>query len=166
MSDPERWLRAGTVGRPHGLDGSFHVSDPVAELLEAGPGVLVAGRERRISRRAGYDARPIVALEGCDDRVAANALRGEEILVARDGAPELAEDEWWAHDLEGCSVRDGDVQVGVVTRLLGLPSCEVLEVARASEADTLLVPLIKDAVRTVDVESREIDIDLHFLGAG
>lgn len=165
MSDPERWLRAGRVGRPHGLDGSFHVGDPVAELLAVGLRVLVAGRDRRIARHAGYPARPIIRLEGCDDREAANALRGEEVLVAREHAPELGEDEWWARDLEGCVVRDGGIDVGVVTRLIELPSCEVLEVARAREGDTLLVPLIKDAVRAVDVESREIDIDRRFLGA-
>ena len=32
-----------------------------------------------------------------------------------------------------------------------------------SETD-LLVPLVLDAVRTVDLERREIEIDLHFLG--
>lgn len=164
MTEPERWLLAGTVGRPHGLDGSFHVAGAVAELLVAGGSVQVHGHERRIVRRAGLDARPIVRLDGCCDRDAAQALRGAELLVARDRAPELEEDEWWARDLERCSVRDGAVEVGVVTRLLGLPSCEVLEVARSAGGLPLLVPLIKDAVRTVDIERRTIDVDLRFLG--
>jgi 16S rRNA processing protein RimM len=164
LTDLERWLRAGTVGRPHGLDGSFRVTDGIPELLVVGAGVMVQGRERRIVRRAGLDARPIVRLEGCDDRDAARALQGIEILLPRDQAPELGEDEWWARDLEGCAVRDGGVEVGTVTRLLGLPSCEVLEVARADGGDALLVPLIKDAVRNVDVQSRAIDIDMRFLG--
>ena len=47
---------------------------------------------------------------------------------------------------------------------LALPSCEVLEVERAQGGDALLVPLVSDAVRLVDVERREIDIDLAFLG--
>ncbi len=159
-----RWLLAGTVGRPHGLDGSFHVGGAVAELLVAGASVQVNGRERRIVRRAGLDARPVVRLDGCCDRDAAQALRGAELLVARERAPELEEDEWWADDLERCAVRDGTLEVGVVTRLLGLPSCEVLEVARREGGAPLLVPLIKDAVRTVDVERRTIDVDLRFLG--
>ncbi len=164
MTDPERWLRAGTVGRPHGLDGSFHVVDGVPELLVSGGAVVVAERQRVIVRRAGFDARPIVRLDGCDDRDGAQALRGAEILVARERAPELEPDEWWAHDLEGCTVHDADVEVGVVTRLLGLPSCEVLEVDRAGGGPQLLVPLIKDAVRAVDIERRTIDVDLRFLG--
>jgi ribosomal 30S subunit maturation factor RimM len=84
--------------------------------------------------------------------------------VARSGAPELDEDEWWATDLEGCAVRDGDREVGVVARLLALPSCEVLEVRRAGDAPDLLVPLVRDAVRDVDLDGRVIDVDLTFLG--
>jgi 16S rRNA processing protein RimM len=158
------WLRAGTVGSPHGLDGSFHVVAPNAPLLTLGATVLVAGRELRITRRAGTDSRPILRVEGHADRDAARALGGEELLVSRDHAPELEPDEWWAEDLEGCAVHDGSRQVGTVRRLLALPSCEVLEVARTSGRGDLLVPLVADAVRAVDVERREIEIDLRFLG--
>ena len=49
-------------------------------------------------------------------------------------------------------------------RLLALPSCEVLEVERVEGGDLLLVPLVSDAVRTVDLERKEIQIDLAFLG--
>jgi 16S rRNA processing protein RimM len=158
------WLRAGRVGRPHGLDGSFHVTQPATELLRLGARVVVADRETRISRRAGTDERPIVRLEGHEDRAAAEALRGSELLVARTDAPELGEDEWWAEELEGCRVHDSGRPVGIVERLVALPSCEVLEVAREGGAAELLVPLVTDAVREVDLERREIDIDLQFLG--
>jgi 16S rRNA processing protein RimM len=164
LSDSERWLHAGVVGRPHGLDGSFHVAEPVASLLTPGTVLSVAGRERRIARRAGFDARPILRLEGFENREAVEEVRGQELLVARASAPELEPDEWWAHDLEGCSVCDGDRRVGVVSRLLELPSCEVLEVARSDGGGALLVPLVTDAVRDVDLERREIQVDLRFLG--
>jgi 16S rRNA processing protein RimM len=152
------------VGRPHGLDGSFHVGAPIAGLLAAGARVMVGGVGQRIVRLAGDEARPIVRLEGCERREDAEALRGQEILVARSGAPELGEDEWWATDLEGCSVRDADLEVGVVARLLELPSCEVLEVTRHEGGPALLVPLVKDAVREVDLERRVIEVDMEFLG--
>jgi 16S rRNA processing protein RimM len=160
------WLRAGTVGSPHGLDGSFHVSQPNAALLKLGAEVLVAGRERRVTRRAGTDARPIVRVEGCDDRDSARALGGSELLVAREFAPELEEDEWWAEELVGCVVYDEERRVGIVVRLLGLPSCEVLEVARDDDLPDLLVPLVADAVRAVDVERKQIEVDMQFLGEG
>ena len=160
----DRWLRAGIVGRPHGLDGSFHVGSPVPGLLDVGVEVRIDGVPRRIDRMAGHERRLILRVEGSDGREAAEHLRGHEILVSRDEAPPLEEDEWWATDLEGCTVRDGDREVGVVARLLALPSCEVLEVARHGGGPELLVPLIRDAVRDVDLDQHVIDVDLRFLG--
>jgi 16S rRNA processing protein RimM len=164
LNEEHAWLRAGTVGRPHGLDGSFYVGAPVSGLLTPDAVVTVGGERRRIIRLAGHDRRPILRLEGCEQRADAQALGGQEILVARSGAAPLGEDEWWATDLEGCAVRDSEDEVGVVTRLLALPSCEVLEVARHAGGAALLVPLVKDAVREVDLDRRVIEIDLAFLG--
>jgi 16S rRNA processing protein RimM len=161
---PHGWLRAGRVGRPHGLDGSFHVVTPNAALLDAAERVMVAGGEREIVRRAGTASRPILRLAGSEDREAAEAIRGEELTVPRSLAPALEEDEWWAEDLVGCAVHDGGRHVGVVRTMLALPSCEVLEVAREDGDGELLVPLVSDAVREVDIDARSIEIDLRFLG--
>ena len=163
MRSRQDWLLAGRVGPAHGLDGTFRVSTAIPPLLVLGGTVLVGDEERVIDRRAGHDGRVLVRLEGCEDRNGAEALHGAELRVPRSVAPALGEDEWWVDDLEGCTVRDGDVAVGVVGRVLALPSCEVLEVAR-TDGKELLVPLISDAVRTVDVTGRVIDVDLAFLG--
>jgi 16S rRNA processing protein RimM len=167
--DPPEWLSAGVVASAHGLDGSFHVARPRADLLVLGARVLIAGREGEITRRAGTDQRPIVRVSGCEDRDSAKLLGGKELQVPRSAAPALEADEWWAEDLQGCAVHDAGRPVGTVARLLALPSCEVLEVARAGPdgdqpAPPLLVPLVKDAVRAVDIEARSIDVDLKFLG--
>ena len=159
-----RLLRAGRVGRPHGLDGSFHVVDPNPALLQAGAELLLDGERRTIVRRAGDDRRPIVRLEGCEDRDEAQLLQGRELTASRPQAPELEPDEWWVEDLEGCRVVDGGRVVGVVRRLLSLPSVDVLEVERPAEAGDLLVPLVGDAVRRVDTQAKEIEVDLRFLG--
>jgi 16S rRNA processing protein RimM len=157
------WLAAGRVGRPHGLDGSFHVTRPRSALLARGATVRVGDAEAEIVRRAGTDERPILRLAGHEDRAAAEALRGLDLLVHRDEAPALGEDEWYAEDLAGCRVVDGPVDVGRVRRLVALPSCEALEVERAG-GDDLLVPLVRDAVRSVDVTDGVVDVDLAFLG--
>jgi 16S rRNA processing protein RimM len=159
---PAPLVHAGRVGRAHGLDGSFYVTQPRPALLGAGRTLLVHGRPATIERRAGTDARPIVRLEGCRDRDAAEALRGADLHVPRGDAPALEEDEFWPEELEGCTVHDGPREVGTVRALRALPSCEVLEVERPGAPD-LLVPLIRDAVRAVDLDARRIDVDLVFL---
>jgi 16S rRNA processing protein RimM len=156
-------LEAGRVGRPHGLDGSFYVTGARPRLLVAGAKVTLAGGAHEIVRRAGVDQRPIVRLGGVEDRNAVEALRGAPLTVPIAEAPDLEQGEWWSHELEGCTVYDGARALGTVLALLELPSCEVLQVRRA-EGGELLVPMVKDAVRVVDVAARRIEIDLDFLG--
>ena len=145
-------MTAGRVGRPHGLDGSFYV-DRVSESLEVGTEVLVAGRSARVERRAGTDDRPIVRLSGVADRDAAGGLRGEPLMV---DAGELEEGEYLVADLVGCEVPG----LGPVRSVITLPSCDVLEVGD----DGVLVPLVSDAVSSIDLDARVIEVDRGFLG--
>lgn len=145
-------MTAGRVGRAHGLDGSFYV-DQVSEPLVAGTEVSVAGRSARVERRAGTDDHPIVRLSGVGDRAAAEALRGERLLV--DGG-DLGEGEYLTADLVGCEVPG----LGRVRRVIAAPSCDLLEVGD----DGVLVPFISDAVRRVDTKARVIEVDAGFLG--
>ena len=154
-------LHAGRVGRAHGLDGSFHVTRPRAGLLVLGNGVRVGEAVREIVRRSGTAERPILRLEGVDDRAAAEALRGQELMVDRAVAPPLAPGEYWAEDLEGCVVVTPDGrELGRVSAMRALPSCEVLEVGE------LLVPMVSDAVLDIRPEQRRIVVDPDFLGLG
>jgi 16S rRNA processing protein RimM len=158
-------LQAGRVGRAHGLDGSFVVTRPRPRLLVKGGRVQVAGTDTEIVRRDGTDAKPLLRLAAFQTREQADSLRGEDLLVPRGDAPQLDEDEWLAEDLEGLRVVDGEKAIGVVTRLLAYPSCDLLEVRRGDGGE-LLVPLVSDAVRTVDVGAGSVDVDLAFIEGG
>jgi 16S rRNA processing protein RimM len=162
---PAARISAGRVGRPHGLDGSFYVTHPRTRLLRVGVAVEIAGRSTRVVRHAGTEQRPIVRLEGIDDRESAEELRGVELLLDDDQAPELGPNEWWAHELEGCTVHDArGGMLGTVARLIELPSCEALEVSPPGGGEPLLVPMVKDAIRGVSAARRRIEVDADFLG--
>ena len=148
------------MGRAHGLDGSFHVTSPRPRLLTLGMPTDLG----EIVRRVGTDERPVIRLAGLETREAAEALHGQPLLVALEHAPPLEPGEWWAHELEGLRVTDGEREVGTVRRMLELPSVEVLEVERPNGTE-LLVPMVGDAVRELDMEGRRVDVDLRFLDA-
>lgn len=164
-------LWAGRVGRAHGLDGSFYVTAAKPRLLTLEATVKVDGRGAKIVRRAGTDEHPLIRLQGIEDRGAAEALRGLELTIDFAEAPELEEGEWWAGELEGCEVLDGERRVGIVLRLMELPSCEALQVRLdrpsqregADGAPELLIPMVRDAIRSVDPATRRIDVDMDFL---
>jgi 16S rRNA processing protein RimM len=149
VADAARLVTAGVVGRPHGLDGSFHVERPM-QPLRAGTVVRVAEAQRRVERSDGTEQRPLIRLDGVATREAVASLRGELLLVE----DRLADDEWLAEDLVGCRVEG----LGTVLRVIDSPSCHLLELEGGE-----LVPLIADAVERVDVERRTIEVDRRFL---
>jgi 16S rRNA processing protein RimM len=118
--------------------------------------VFVDGAPRTVERLAGTPHKPIMRLAGCSSREHAEALRGLPIELPRDEAP-LEEGEFWASDLAGCTVVDGAREVGVVARMVALPSCEALEVG------DLLIPMVRDAIRSIDIAARRIDVDMGFV---
>jgi 16S rRNA processing protein RimM len=156
-------LVVGRVGRPHGLDGSFYITRPKPRLLSLGAVLTVAESQLEVVRLAGTDKHPIVRLDGVSDREAAEALRGLELTVDTREAPVLADGEWWSHELEGCEVLDGARTIGTVLRMIELPSCEALEVRPLDGGASLLVPMVKDAVRRVEPAARRIEVNLDFL---
>ena len=142
------------MGKPHGLDGSFHVIDPMPDALAVGADVGLG----KISGRKGTDAAPILRLDVAPDRTAIEALRGRELTVPRTAAPALGQDEYWADDLVGCAVVAGDRELGTVERMVAYPSCEVLVVGEH------LIPMVRDAIAAVDLDARRIAVHADFLG--
>jgi 16S rRNA processing protein RimM len=140
-------LSAGRVGRAHGFDGSFWVED-ASHPLSLGTEVVLGGRTVAVERRSGTDQRPLIRLSGVTDP---RAHGGEPMLVEG----ELEEGEWLASDLVGCEV----VGLGRVRKIVGGPSCDVLELE-----DGTLVPLVSDAVVEVDVTAGKIVANRAFLG--
>jgi 16S rRNA processing protein RimM len=128
-----------------------------AELLAGREELLLGDRRVVLTRHAGTPEKPILRIAECASREEAEALRGTELRVPEAEAPPLEEGEYWAKDLEGCRVYDGEVEVGVVSKMVALPSCEALEVGDR------LIPLVRDAIRSVDVQARRIDVDLGFV---
>ena len=153
-------MLAGRVGKPHGLDGSFVVLDPVPDALTVGAAVVVGGRHTTITGRKGTDERPLLRLEIAPGRNEIEPLRGEAIDVPGVAAPELEEDEYLAEDLVGCRVVVGGETLGVVREMLALPSCEALVL----EGSDVIVPLVRDAIAAVDIPDKRIDVNGGFLG--
>lgn len=137
-----------------GLRGEMDVAVGTDHPDRFAPGSVVYRGDRALTvrtvRRQGD--RTVVSFEEVTDRDGAEALTGAELTIPADQARALDEDEYWDHDLIGCSVvtSDGEV-VGEVTDVLHQPANSVLVVAGERE---VLVPLIKDVVREVVVGER------------
>ncbi len=154
-TEPETELvRIGRVGRPHGTDGAFVVEEASEDprRFEVGAELLVDGELARVtlSRQVGGRRRAIKL-----DRTAA---RGAELTVLRDELSPLPSDAYYVADLIGLTVLDErGVRVGVVRDVLPGPANDALEL------DTgLLLPLVEDCVREVDLAERRVHLNPGF----
>ena len=159
-----RRVRLGRVGRPHGIAGAFHVSEPTErlDLLDAGRSVQIGSTQFTVVWRRGTGARPLIKVGGVEDRERARALNGEPITVAREELGQLAEREFFVDDLIGCEVKADRRSLGRVRDVLLLPSVDAIEV-EDDAGQTLLIPLVGDAIKRIDAEARTIEVNATFL---
>ena len=158
MSPSGRLVSIGRVGPAHGRDGSFWLENAVEaahEALAQGTEVVVGPSRTRVERCAGSSDRPLLRIAAIETRAEAAARRGEGVLVAEELAP-LGPGEWLVEDLVGARVEG----LGEVRRVLAGASCDLLEVGY----DALLIPLVSDAVLSIDPGARVIEVDRRFLG--
>jgi 16S rRNA processing protein RimM len=156
-TEPEPELvRVGRVGRPHGVDGAFVVEDASEDpqRFAVGSELRVDGEPARVlvSRRVG-GGRPAIKL---DRRVE----RGAELTVRREDLAPLPPDSYYVADLVGLDVLNerGDV-VGVVRDVHSGPANDVLELETG-----LLLPLVEDCIREVDLADGRIHLNPGFTG--
>ncbi len=151
---PDR-VRLGTAGKAHGLDGTFGVDAPCGWFAFAtGTVVLVDGVAHRIRRRAGTDARPLVALDGISSREGAEALRGRPIEIPGDEVPAAEDGAFFRFDLVGCEVFQGAARLGTVTAVEDGVAHDILLL----DSD-LRLPFVEAVVPVVDIAARRIEVD-------
>jgi 16S rRNA processing protein RimM len=98
-----------------------------------------------------------VALEGLEDRDAAEALRDFEIVIERAALPAAAEREYYRDDLLGFAVHNTEgVVLGTLQHFLAAPSVAVMVVRGERE---YTVPAGPPHLKRVDLERREIEVD-------
>ncbi|HET7729223.1 MAG TPA: ribosome maturation factor RimM [Usitatibacter sp.] len=96
-------------------------------------------------------------LAGCDDRDAAERLKGADIAVPREALGEDEEGMLFQVDLVGLDVVDaGGARLGTVDSFFETGDTSVMVVKGARER---LIPFVPDYVKGVDRDARRITVD-------
>ena len=168
MNAPDSRQRMITVGRLHGAFGvrgevkleSF--TDPLRSIARYQPWIL---RDARGIERACEGVRVreggkglIATMPGIEDKDAADALRGTEVLVPRSALPPPAEGEFYWVDLEGLRVVNVEgTDFGIVSHLFSTGANDVL-VARGERER--MIPFVQpDFIRSVDFDAGVVTVD-------
>lgn len=145
------------IGSAHGLKGEVRVKTFTVE-----PGTLASygslqdktGRAFKIAGHRPSKDGLVVKFKGVNDRNAAEALNGTELLVDRSSLPDADEpDEYYHADLIGLAAtfEDGG-EAGMVIAVHDFGAGDILEIQPVKGA-SILVPFTQDAVPSVDLAS-------------
>jgi 16S rRNA processing protein RimM len=149
----------GRLGRPHGLDGyiGLYVDEDDVVHFQPGKTVFVEGRPYVVGAIRRADRGHHLKLFGVDSRVAAEAIRGNDVLAAE--RRELGENEYWPEDLVGLTARDPDGNdIGIVSSLVTGGAQDRLVVER--EGARFEVPFVTELVPEVDVTGGFVVVNL------
>jgi len=155
LPDP---VTIGTVVGTHGVRGTVRVKPAgTGEHLREGVSPVLAGTRRAIKNVRLTPKGFLLDLKGIDDRRAAAALGGEDLLLDRAELDSPEEGEFYVGDLVGLAAIDEvGTRIGEVAETFETAAHEVLVVR--SEGGDLLVPFTLEHVPGVDLGSGRITV--------
>jgi 16S rRNA processing protein RimM len=171
-TDPDKMLPAGEITGPYGIQGWVKIhsyTEPQDNLLRFNRWWL---QRRGVMEPVALDAgrrhgKGLVAhIAGVDDRTRAEAYRGLQILVQAAQLPELAEGDYYWHQLQGlqvwCSEDSERVLLGTVDHLIETGANDVLVVkpseGSVDDRERLIPYLPGEVVNRVDLEAAVIEV--------
>ncbi len=156
---------AGTVRRPHGVQGAFIVDLFSGDSSRFAPGdsLLIAGKRSRIvAVQQGPGKSAILRIDSVDSPEAADALRGATVEVKEEDLPPLEPGEYYHFQLIDARVytMDGEY-LGILREILETGANDVYLVRSDDPGSPeILVPAVREVVQAVDVDGGVIVVDL------
>lgn len=155
--DPSELIVIGEITKPHGVRGEVrvkpHTDDPTRftwlEQVYVGAEnpQLMAVEQARL-----HQGMILLKFVDISDRLAADSLRGEWLLVSEDEALPLEEGEYFLFQLEGLTVLTSDGEtLGTLTSVIETGANNVFVVQ--GDRGELLLPDIDEVVQEIDFEN-------------
>ncbi len=171
MKGAPEWILVGYVKRIHGNAGEMLISSLSERDRFTGGAELFLSRKRkdermpvRVASSRMTDRGPLIMLEGINSREAAQELFGASLFIPAAQLEVPADGTYYAFQIEGCEVYEGERHVGTVTRLVEPPKANpYIEIEPADGSNLVLVPFISQAVISVDIDGCRIDVAEGFV---
>ena len=167
MPEP-RYLAVGRVLRPHGIQGELRVEVMTgyperlgqhACFWLASPDHPLVVQRYTVEKTRWHRGVLLLKLGGCDDRNAAEQLRGMLVQIPIQEAVPLEEGEYYHFQLIGVQVEtESGESLGQVVQVLETGANDVY-VVRGSRGE-ILVPAVDDQVIELDLESKRMVVCL------
>ncbi len=163
-----RYLAVGRILRPHGIRGELRVGiltnyperlGQYAYFYLASPDLPEIARRYPVEKLRRHKKVLLLKLGGCDDRNAADELRGQLVQIPIEEAVPLEEGEYYYFQLIGVRVEaESGESLGQVVDVLETGANDVY-VVRGPQGEVLL-PAVKDVVLKLDLEAKQMVVNL------
>lgn len=162
----EDLLQVGVITGTHGLKGEvkvFPTTDDKERFLDLEKVLLDTGDELlelKVEYCKFFKKFVFVKFEGLDDINEVEKYKRCPLLVTRDNAVELEEDEYFVADLLGLTIiDDSGVTIGKLENVIETGANDVYEVL-TEDGGQILLPAIKECILDVDMEEGIILVHL------
>ena len=160
----EDLLQVGVVTTTHGVRGEvkvFPTTDDSARFKKLKNVILDTGKEKldmEITSVKFFKNLVILKFKGYDNINDVERFRQAKLLVTRDNAVELAENEYFIADLIGLDVFDEAGRlIGKLTDVMQTGANDVYEIT-ANDQKTYLFPAIRDCIKNVDIPAHKVTV--------
>ncbi|MBQ6091730.1 MAG: 16S rRNA processing protein RimM [Lachnospiraceae bacterium] len=159
-------LRVGVITSPHGIHGEvkiFPTTDDPQRFKKLKKVIVDTHKEKKEMEIGGikfFKNLVIATLSGIEDRTQAEKYRSADILIEREDALPLGEDEYYICDILGFTVTNDDGTVlGTLEDVLTSCANDVYVVKRENGKE-ILIPSTKECVLSTDLNSKNIVVHL------
>ena len=163
----EELVLIARVGKPHGVKGevyltTFTFDDKRFKKLKR---VFVKAKDETVTERSVEAVRitgqgVLLKLAGCDDRDAAEDLRGSELLIPESERPKLPKGRAYYDQIIGITVLDDETgkEIGKVKNVLDMPASDVFVLDLNGTEH--LISNAGEEVKKIDVQKKELRVTL------
>lgn len=161
----EQYLQVGVISSTHGIRGEvkvFPTTDDPARFKVLKDVILDTGKEQIPMEIQGvkfFKQFVIVKFKGIDNINEVEKYKGKSVLVTRENAAPLGEDEYYIADLVGMIVFTEDGEFGVLKDVIETGANEVY-VVDSKEYGEVLIPAIHECILDVNVEEQTMKVHL------
>lgn len=161
----EQYLQVGVISSTHGIRGEvkvFPTTDDPARFKVLKKVILDTGKEQMTLEIQGvkfFKQFVILKFKGIDNINDIEMYKGKSLLVSRENAAPLGEDEYYIADLIGMKVFTEDGEFGVLKDVIETGANEVY-VVDSKEHGEVLIPAIHDCILDVNVEEQTMKVHL------
>lgn len=168
MEDKNNMLRVGVISNTHGVHGEVKVyptTDDIKRFDDLKQVFLDTGKELlelAVTSVKYFKGLAILKFKGYDNLNDVERFKQKDLLVTRENAVPLAPGEYFVCDLIGLDVyedTDDTKRLGVLDDILETAANGVY-VIKTDDKKEILVPVIEDCKRVIDLENKRITIHL------